>query len=277
MSYFSRDFRGRAARLRAAVPVVALVALALLAGGCTVKEGFDFESDGSGQVTSIVAVDQQMLSQLNSSGSGSVGDASAPSGTPTPAPDPFADAKAGKGLPPGATVTDYTDPQTGRQGVQVVIPFANTDDLNALVKSSNDDGSSDDQVQVTRAGSRFTFRLVPKPSTPGTEPNDASPGATAGSASASSSSSAGSSTDSSGSSDLSFLLALFDLEYRIAGPGTLVDWGPRDNATQAQRPDGKWEISWKVSVASPTPSPATSASNGSGLFVVWDAPGQTSP
>lgn len=227
---------------RRILPAVAVVGMSLLLSGCiTMKIGYEFSADGSGTQTVVMAMDKDAMAMMASAGADATPSASS---TPAAAADPFADMKSGKGLPPGSTAADYTDPRTGRTGVIVTTPFKNLDDLRAI---SNSGGTnSGDKVQVTQDGSKFTFRA-------NFNPQSSSPGAAPG----------GSSTSTDKETEALLAQIDFDIEYKLVVPGNVVDWGPQTIGTATKRADGMTEVVWRSS----------KLTNWGDLFVIWDTAG----
>jgi hypothetical protein len=109
--------------------VTMLVAALFLAGCITLKIENDIGPDGSGTKSQIIAVDMEAIEGFAQS----MGVTPEPGAEEeNPLEDSFGELEQKAATVPGATVEEYKDPATGREGIKATAPFANLDELIAL-------------------------------------------------------------------------------------------------------------------------------------------------
>jgi len=127
--------------------MVLLSLLAFLMSGCvTLRLETKIDADGSGTKSLVLAFDKSVMSMMESMAEESG----------TPVGDLWETARAGAGSIEGATVKDYSDEDS--EGIQIVVPFANLEELVAL--SSSDAFEGADVVRVKRDGDTTTLNAT---------------------------------------------------------------------------------------------------------------------
>lgn len=126
---------------------VLLSFLAFTISGCvTLRLETKIDADGSGTKSLVLAFDKSVMSMMES-----MADESG-----TPVGDIWETARAGAGSIKGATVKDYSDEDS--EGIQIIVPFDNLEELVAL--SSSDAFEGADVVNVKRDGDTTTLNAT---------------------------------------------------------------------------------------------------------------------
>jgi hypothetical protein len=126
---------------------VLLGLLSILISGCvTLRLETKIDADGSGTKSLVLAFDKSVMSMMESMAEESG----------TPVGDIWETARAGAGSIKGATVKDYKDDEM--EGIEIVVPFDNLDELEAL--SSSDAFEGADVVSVKRDGDTTTLNAT---------------------------------------------------------------------------------------------------------------------
>jgi hypothetical protein len=126
---------------------ILLVLLSALASGCvTVHLETDIQQDGSGTKSYVLALDNSVMSMLESM-------AQEAGASPK---DVWETARAGAESISGATVEDYHDDES--QGIKITVPFSDLDELQAW--SGVDAFSGSDVVTVSQNGAITTLKAT---------------------------------------------------------------------------------------------------------------------
>lgn len=199
--------------------VTMLVAALLLAGCITLKIENDIRPDGSGTKSQIIAVDMEMIKSFATS----MAVTPAPGATELKSPieDSFKELEQKAATVPGATVEEYKDPVTGREGIKVIAPFDNLDELVAL--SSTELFANVDAISFQQSGSSTTMNISFYPSGVSEE---VSKSAGEGGEAAATPSPAEKAMQQQ-------MLKMMDMEftYSVMVPGVITDYDPKDSAT----------------------------------------------
>lgn len=135
--------------------VTMLVATLFLAGCITLKIETDIRPNGSGTKSQIIAVDMEAIEGFVQS----MGATPEPGAAEeNPLEDSFEELEQKAATVPGATVEEYKDPVTGREGVKATAPFANLDELVAL--SSTELFGSVDAINFQQSGSSTVMNII---------------------------------------------------------------------------------------------------------------------
>jgi hypothetical protein len=127
--------------------LVLLGLLVILMSGCvTLRLETKIDADGSGTKSLILAFDKSVMSMMESMAEESG----------TPVGDIWETARAGASSINGATVKDYSDDEM--EGIQIIVPFDNLDELVAL--SSSDAFEGADVVSVQQNGDTTTLNAT---------------------------------------------------------------------------------------------------------------------
>ena len=136
--------------------VTMLVAALFLAGCITLKIENDIGPDGSGTKSQIIAVDMEAIEGFAES----MGVTPEPGAEEeeNPLEDSFGELEQKAATVPGATVEEYKDPVTGREGIKATAPFANLDELIAL--SSTELFGSIDTISFQQSDNSTTMNIT---------------------------------------------------------------------------------------------------------------------
>ena len=210
--------------------VTLLVAALFLAGCITLKIENDIRPDGSGAKSQIIAVDMEAIEGFVQS------DVTPEPGAEeeNPLEDSFEELEQKAATVPGATVEEYKDPATGREGIKATAPFANLDELIAL--SSTELFGSVDAISFQQSGSNTTMNIT----------------VSTGDLSEEVSASAGEGGEEEATPSpeekamQQQMLQMMDIEftYSVIVPGVIADYDPKDSATV----EGN-KITWDLSQA----------------------------
>jgi hypothetical protein len=211
--------------------VTMLVAALFLTGCITLKIENDIRPDESGTKSQIIAVDMEALEGFAQS----VGVTPEPGAEEeNPLEDSFGELEQKAATVPGATVEEYKDPDTGREGIKAIAPFANLDELIAL--SSTELFGSVDAISFQQSGSSTIMNITVSTSDLGEEVSE----------------SAGESGEEAVTPSpeeeamQQQMLQMMDIEftYSVIVPGVIGNYDPKDSATV----EGN-EITWDLSQA----------------------------
>ena len=208
-----------------------LIAALFLAGCITLKIENDIKPDGSGMKSQIIAVDMEAIE----------GFAQSMDITPEPGAeeenpleDSFGELEQKAATVPGATVEEYKDPATGREGVKVTAPFANLDELVAL--SSTELFGSVDAISFQQSGNSTVMNIAVSTSDLSEEvsesageggPEEATP-----------------SPEDKAMQQQMLQMMNIEFTYSVIVPGVIADYDPKDSATV----EGN-RITWDLSQA----------------------------
>ncbi len=211
--------------------VTMLVAALFLAGCITLKIENDIRPDGGGTKSQIIAVDVEAIEGFAQS----MGMTPEPGAEEeNPLEDSFGELEQKAAAVPGATVEEYRDPVTGREGVKVVVPFANLDELVAL--SSTELFGNVDAIRFQQSGSSTTMNITVSTSDLSDEvsesageggPEEATP-----------------SPEEKAMQQQMLQMMDIDFTYSVIVPGAIADYDPKDSATV----EGN-KITWDLSQA----------------------------
>ncbi len=211
--------------------VTMLVAALFLAGCITLKIENDIRPDGGGTKSQIIAVDVEAIEGFAQS----MGMTPEPGAEEeNPLEDSFGELEQKAAAVPGATVEEYRDPVTGREGVKVVVPFANLDELVAL--SSTELFGNVDAIRFQQSGSSTTMNITVSTSDLSNEvsesageggPEEATP-----------------SPEEKAMQQQMLQMMDIDFTYSVIVPGAIADYDPKDSATV----EGN-KITWDLSQA----------------------------
>jgi len=211
--------------------VTMLVAALFLAGCITLKIENDIGPDGSGTKSQIIAMDMEAIEGFVQS----MGVTPEPGAEEeNPLQDSFGELEQKAATVPGATVEEYKDPVTGREGIKVTAPFANLDELVAL--SSTELFGSVDAISLQQSGSSTVMNITVSTSDLSEEVSE--------------SAREGSEEEATPSPEdkamQQQMLQMMDIEftYSVIVPGTIADYDPKESATV----EGN-KITWDLSQA----------------------------
>jgi hypothetical protein len=211
--------------------VTVLVAVLFLTGCITLKIENDIRPDGSGAKSQIIAMDMEAMEGFVQS----MGVTPEPGAQEeNPLEDSFEELEQKAAAVPGATVEEYKDPTTGREGIKVTVPFANLDELVAL--SSTELFGDVDAISFQQSGSSTTMNIT----------------VSTGDLSEEVSESAGEGGEEEATPSpeekamQQQMLQMMDIEftYSVIVPGVIADYAPKDSATV----EGN-KIAWDLSQA----------------------------
>jgi len=199
--------------------VTMLVAALFLAGCITLKIENDIGPDGSGTKSQIIAVDMEAIE----------GFAQSMGVTPEPGAeeeenlleDSFGELEQKAATVPGATVEEYKDPVTGREGIKATAPFANLDELIAL--SSTELFGSVDTISFQQSDNSTTMNITVSTSDLSEEVSE-------------SAGEGGEEATTPSPEEKAMqqqMLRMMDIEftYSVIAPGVIGNYDPRDSAT----------------------------------------------
>jgi len=247
--------RERSSRMKKRLFLVTmLVAVLFLAGCITLKIENDIRPDGSGTKSQIIAVDMEAIEGFMQSM-----DVTPEPGAEeeNPLEDSFGEMEQKAATVPGATVEEYRDPVTGREGIKVTAPFANLDELVAL--SSTELFGHVDAISFQESGSSTAMNIT----------------VSTGDLSEEVSESAGEGGEEEATPSpeekamQQQMLQMMDIEftYSVIVPGVIGDYDPKDSATV----EGN-KITWDLSQALLETEAASVA-----LMVQWEGGGAPPP
>lgn len=210
--------------------VTMLVAALFLAGCITLQVENNIGPDGSGTKSQIIAVDMEAIESFVQS----MGTTPEPGATEVknPMEDSFKELEQKAATVPGATVEEYKDPATGREGIKVTAPFANLDGLIAL--SSTELFDNMDAISFQQSGSSTTMNI--SLSTSGVSEKVSESAGEGGEAAATPS------PEDKAMQQQMLKMMNIDFTYSVIVPGTIASYNPKDNATV----EGN-KITWNLS------------------------------
>jgi hypothetical protein len=234
--------------------VIMLVAALFLAGCITLKIENDIRPDGSGTKSQIIAVDMEAIEGFAQS----MGVTPEPSvEEENPLEDSFEELKQKAATVPGATVEEYKDPTTGREGIKATAPFANLDELVAL--SSTELFGNVDTISFQQSDGNAVMNITVSTGDLSDEVSE--------------------STGEEGEEEATpspeekamqqQMLQMMDIEftYSVVVPGMIADYAPKDSATV----EGN-KIIWDLSQAL-----LETEADSIALMVQWESGGAPSP
>ncbi|TEU13644.1 MAG: hypothetical protein E3J21_18100 [Anaerolineales bacterium] len=211
--------------------VAMLVAALFLAGCITLKIENDIRPNGSGTKSQIIAVDMEAIEGFAQS----MGVTPEPGAEEeNPLEDSFGELEQNAATVPGATVEEYRDPATGREGVKVIAPFASLDELVAL--SSTELFGSVDAISFQQSGSSTVMNITVSTGDLGEEVSE--------SAGESGGEEATPSPDEEAAQQQMLQMMNIEFTYSVIVPGVIADYDPKDSATV----EGN-KITWDLSQA----------------------------
>ena len=234
--------------------VTMLVAALFLAGCITLKIENDIRPDESGTKSQIIAVDMEAIE----------GFAQSMDVTPEPGAeeenpleDSFGELEQKAATVPGATVEEYKDPVTGREGIKAIAPFANLDELIAL--SSTELFGSMDTISFQRSDNSTIMDITVSTSDLSEEVSE----------------SAGEGDEEVATPSpeekamQQQMLRMMDIEftYSVIVPGVIGNYDPKDSATV----EGN-KITWDLSQAL-----LETEADSMALMVQWESGGAPPP
>jgi hypothetical protein len=210
---------------------IMLIAALALAGCITLKIENDIKPDGSGTKSQIIAVDMEAIEGFTQS----MGVTPEPGAEEeNPLEDSFGELEQKAATVPGATVEEYKDPVTGREGIKAIAPFANLDELTAL--SSTELFGSLDAISFQQSDSSTIMNITVSTSDLSEEVSE--------------SAGEGGEEEATPSPEEKAMqqqmLQMMDIEftYSVIVPGVIADYDPKDSATV----EGN-NITWDLSQA----------------------------
>jgi hypothetical protein len=211
--------------------VAMLVAALFLAGCITLKIENDIRPNGSGTKSQIIAVDMEAVEGFAQS----MGVTPEPGAEEeNPLEDSFGELEQKAATVPGATVEEYRDPVTGREGVKVIAPFANLDELVAL--SSTELFGAVDAISFQQSGSSTIMNITVSTGDLSEEVSE--------SAGESGGEEATPSPDEKAAQQQMLQMMNIEFAYSVIVPGVIADYDPKDSATV----EGN-KITWDLSQA----------------------------
>ncbi len=211
--------------------VIMMVAALFLAGCITLRIENDIRPDGSGTKSQIIAVDMEAMEGFAQS----MGVTPEPGAeAENPLEDSFGELEQEAAAIPGATVEEYTDPATGREGVKVTAPFADLDELIAL--SSTDLFGDVDAISFQQSGNSTVMNI--------TVSTGELSGEVSESAGEGGEEKATPSPEEKAMQQQMLQMMNIEFTYSVIVPGTIADYDPKDNATI----EGN-KITWDLSQA----------------------------
>lgn len=209
--------------------VTMLAAVLFLAGCITLRIENDIRPDGSGTKSQIIAVDMDAIEGFVQS----MGVTPEPGAEEeNPLEDSFEELEQEAAAIPGATVEEYKDPATGREGVKASAPFANLDELVAL--SSTELFGNVDTISFQQSGNSTTMNITVST---GDLSEEVSESAGEGGEEAATPSAEEKAMQQQ-------MLQMMDIEftYSVIVPGVIADYDPKDSAT-VERNKVTWDLS----------------------------------
>ena len=211
--------------------VTMLIAALFLVGCITLKIENDIRPDGSGMKLQIIAVDMEAIEGFVQS----MGVTPEPGAEEeNPLEDSFGELEQKAATVPGATVEEYRDPVTGREGVKVIAPFANLDELVAL--SSTELFGSVDAIRFQQSGSSTIMNITVSTGDLSEEVSE--------SAGEVGEEEATPSPEEKAAQQQMLQMMNIEFIYSVIVPGGIADYDPKDSATV----EGN-KISWDLSQA----------------------------
>jgi len=212
--------------------LVAVLVTALFLAGCiTLKIETDIGADGSGTKSQIIAMDMEAMEGFVQS----MGVTPEPGAEEeNPLEDSFEELEQKAATVPGATVEEYKDPVTGREGIKVTVPFANLDELVAL--SSTELFGNVDATSFQQSGSSTVMNITVSI---GDLSEEVSESAGEGGAEE-----ATPSPEEKAMQQQMLQVMNIEFTYSVIVPGVIADYDPKDSATV----EGN-EITWDLSQA----------------------------
>jgi hypothetical protein len=246
--------RERRPRMKKRLFLVTMLVAALFLTGCiTLKIENDIKPDGSGTKSQIIAVDMEAIE----------GFVQSMDITPEPGTeenlleDSFGELEQKAATVPGATVEEYRDPVTGREGIKATAPFANLDELVAL--SSTELFGNVDTIRFQQSGSSTIMNIIVSTGDLGEEVSE--------------SAGEGGEEEATPSPEEKALreqmLQMMDIEftYSVIVPGVITVYDPQDSAAV----EGN-KITWDLSQAL-----LEIEADSVALMVQWEAGGVSPP
>ena len=235
--------------------LVAMLVAALFLTGCiTLKIENDIRPNGSGTKSQIIAVDMEAIQGFSQS----MGVTPEPGAEEeNPMEDSFEELEQKAATVPGATVEQYKDPVTGREGVKATAPFANLDELIAL--SSTELFGSVDAISFQQSGSSTIMNI-----TVSTE--DVS-GEVSESAGEGGEEAATPSPEEKAMQQQMLQMMDIEFSYSVIVPGAIADYDPKDSATV----EGN-KVTWDLSQTL-----LEIEADSVALMVQWDSAGAAPP
>jgi hypothetical protein len=231
-----------------------LVAALFLAGCITLKIENDIRPDGSGTKSQIIAMDMEAIEGFAQS----MGVTPEPGAEEeNPLQDSFGELEQKAATVPGATVEEYRDPVTGREGIKVTAPFANLEELVAL--SSTELFGSVDAISLQQSGSSTVMNITVSTSDLSEEVSE--------------SAREGSGEEATPSPEdkamQQQMLQMMDIEftYSVIVPGMMADYDPKESATV----EGN-KITWDLSQVL-----LETEADSIALMVQWEVGGAPTP
>jgi hypothetical protein len=195
-----------------------LIAALLLTGCITLKIENDIRPDRSGTKSQIIAVDMEAIEGFVQS----MGVTPEP-GTEeeNPLEDSFEELEQKAATVPGATVEEYKDPVTGREGIKVSAPFANLDELVAL--SSTEVFGNVDAISFQQSGNSIVMNITVSTSDLSEEVSE--------SAGEGGLEEATPSPEDKAMQQQMLQMMNIEFTYSVIVPGVIADYDPKDSAT----------------------------------------------
>lgn len=241
--------------MRKGLLVVTLLVTALFLAGCiTLKIENDIRPDESGTKSQIIAVDMEAIEGFVQS----MGTTPEPGAEEeNPMEDSFEELEQKAATVPGATVEEYKDPATGREGVKATAPFANLDELVAL--SSTELFGNVDTISFQQSGSSTIMNIT---ISTGDLSEEVSESAGEGGEEA-----ATPSPEEKAMQQQMLQMMNIEFTYSVIVPGVIADYDPKDSATM----EGN-QITWDLSQAL-----LEIEADSVALMVQWDSGGAPPP
>jgi hypothetical protein len=234
--------------------VTMLVAVLFLAGCITLRIENDIRPDGSGVKSQIIAVDMEAMEGLAQS----MGVTPEPGKEEeNPLEDSFGELEQKAATIPGATVEEYKDPATGREGIKVTAPFADLDDLVAL--SSTEVFGSVDAISFQQSGSSTIMNITVSTSDLSAEVSESTGEGGLEEATPS--------PEEKAMQQQMLQMMNIEFTYSVIVPGAIADYSPKDSATV----EGN-KIIWDLSQALLETEAGSVA-----LMVQWESGGAPPP
>jgi hypothetical protein len=233
--------------------VTMLVAALFLAGCITLKIENDIKPDGSGTKSQIIAVDMEAIEGFAESMGVTPEPGAEEEEEENPLADSFEELEQQAATVPGATVEEYKDPVTGREGIKVTAPFANLDELVAL--SSTQLFGDVDAISVQQTDGSTIMNITVSTSDVGEEVSE--------SAGEGGEEEATPSPEEKAMEQQMLQMMNLEFVYSVIVPGVIADYDPKDSATL----EGN-KISWDLSQALLETEEESVA-----LMVQWEAGG----
>lgn len=213
--------------------VTMLIAALFLAGCITLKIENDIRPDGSGTKSQIIAVDMEAIKGFATS-MAVTPEPGATAGVENPMEDSFKELEQKAATVPGATVEEYKDPATGREGIKVIAPFNNLDELVAL--SSTELFNNMDAISFQQSGNSTTMNI--SLSTSGVSEEVSKSAGEGGQATATPS------PEEKAMQQQMLQMMNIEFTYSVIVPGVIADYDPKDSTTV----EGN-KITWDLSQA----------------------------